>query len=458
MGKRAAYFVDGMVRMLRRVRPQFKTLEPGYQHAIASLIWQAAGKSREHSKYDGAVFFTFQELEKKFGRGAFLAINERMDLFEVFREDYLQNHTRGYKLKPDIVIAQQNMLKHIRTHRPAVRLLFEDGRYMRSVPEAVASKDMSGITASKWEGAKKLLPTPVDIERLRDLLQWLGRQIKANTKDLFSAVDVESLRRLEEMAGKILAMADLDIEGIRGLVIHHYVEADSGRLYAQNINLQTAPKLIKQTALHGLWEYDIENCHYSIFSQMAERCGFKAENIKSYLAHKKDTRQGIADRMDITFEQAKVCLLAIMYGARASEFHDNAIPDAIGQAAARRLFKDAVFNGIHDDIKKGRQIILAAQPSSRATISNAVGKTISAQESAPKRLAHLIQGVEASILKEVLKLYSSDLVLLQHDGFASKRRLDILLMERAIHDNTGYCMKLDEEQISIPPDLNREQL
>jgi len=458
MGKRAAYFVDGMVRMLRRVRPQFKAEAPEIQHAIASLIWQASSRSREHSRYEGAVFFTYQELEKKFGRGALLAINERLEIFEVFRDDYTKSHTRGYKLKPDIVIAQKNMLKYIRTHRPAVRLLLEDGRYMRSVPEAVASKDMSGITASKWDGAKQILPTPVDIDRLRELLQWLERQIKSNTKDLFSAVDVESLRRLEEVAGKILAMANLDIEGIGGLVIHHYVEADSGRLYAQNINLQAAPRLIKQTALHGLWEYDIENCHYSIFGQMAQRLGFEAENIKSYLAHKKETRQGIADRMDITFEQAKVCLLAIMYGARASEFHDNAIPDAIGKAAAQRLFKDAVFKGIHEDIKKGRQIILAAQPSSRATICNAVGKTISDQESAPKRLAHLIQGVEASILKEILKLYSADLVLLQHDGFASKRRLDISLMERAIHDNTSYCMKLEEEQICIPPDLNKASL
>lgn len=458
MGKRAAFFVDGMVRMLRRVRPHFKAETPEIQHAIASLIWQASIKSREHSKYDGAVFFTYKELEKKFGRGKFPAINQRLDMFEMLREDYTKSYARGYKLKPDIAVAQQKMLKHIRTHRPAVMLMLEDGRYMRKVPEAVASKDMSGITASKWEGAKQLLPTPVDIERLRDLLQWLERQIKANTKDLFSAVDVESLRRLEEVAGKILAMASFDISGTRGLVIHHYVEADSGRLYAQNINLQTAPRLIKQTALHGLWEYDIENCHYSIFNQMAHRAGFEAENIKSYLAHKKDTRQGIADRMDISFEQAKVCLLAIMYGARASEFHENAIPDAIGQAAAKRLFKDAVFKGIHEDIKKGRQIILAAQTSSRGTICNAIGKTISDKESAPKRLAHLIQGVEASILKEILKLYSSDLVLLQHDGFASKRPLDVRLMEQAIHDNTGYCMKLEGEQISIPPDLNREQL
>ena len=458
MGKRAAYFVDGMVRMLRRVRPHFKAETPEIQHAIASLIWQASSKSRDHIKYEGAVFFHYKELEKKFGRGAFLLINHRLDMFEVFRDDYTKSHTRGYKLKPDIAIAQQNMLKHIRTHRPAVRLLLEDGRYMVKVPEAVASKDMSGITASKWEGSKNMLPTPVDINRLRDLLRWLELQIKANTKDLFSAVDVESLRRLEEVAGKILALAEFDIAGTRGWVIHRYVEADSGRLYAQNINLQTAPRLVKQTALHGLWEYDIENCHYSIFNQMAQRSGFEAENIKLYLAHKRETRQGIADRMDITFEQAKVCLLAIMYGARASEFHENAIPDAIGQAAAKRLYKDAVFMGILEDIKKGRQIILAAQTSSRGAIRNAAGKFISQQETAPKRLAHLIQGVEAMILKEVLRLYGPDLVLLQHDGFASKRQLDVQLMEQTIHENTGYCMKLEEEQISIPPDLNKESL
>ena len=114
--------------------------------------------------------------------------------------------------------------------------------------------------------------------------------------------------------------------------------------------------------------------------------------------------------------------------------------------------------GILEDIKKGRQIILAKQTASRGVIFNVVDKSISEQESAPKRLAHLIQGVEASILKVVLKLYAPDLVLLQHDGFASKRRLDLALMERAIHENTGYCMKLEEEQICIPPDLNKEQL
>lgn len=32
------------------------------------------------------------------------------------------------------------------------------------------------------------------------------------------------------------------------------------------VPLQTLPKAtIRNTALHGLWDYDIENCHFAIF-------------------------------------------------------------------------------------------------------------------------------------------------------------------------------------------------
>ncbi len=392
-----------------------------------------------------------------FGRGAFLPLNDMLNIFEVLDSDPLKQYTRGYKLHPDIEKAQTNMLRHIRINRPVVRLLFEDGRYMQKVPKAVASKDMAGITATAWTGAKAMEPTPVDIERLNGLMQWLDEAIKINTRDIFSAIDPSHLERLKDVAGKIIAMASTNVMG-RGYVHHRYVEAASGRLYAQNINLQTAPKLIKQMALHGLWEYDIENCHYSIFDQMAQRAGFDAKNIKHYLANKKETRQGIADRMEISVTQAKVCLLAIMYGARASEWHESAIPEAIGKEAAIRLYKDAAFIGILNNIKEGRQVILMAQPVSRGKIKNMVGKFIGAKESAPKCLAHLIQGVEAAILKEIMLICASDMVLLQHDGFASKRRLDVRHLERAILESTTYYMELEEAQICVPADLNLANL
>jgi hypothetical protein len=334
VGKQGAYFIEGMIQMLGRVRPAFKHLAPDIQRNIASLIWQASSKRREHSAYPEAVFFTYQELDQKFGRAQFQLLNSELDLFDVLPYDCKAQHTRGYKLKPDIQKAQHSMLRRIRARAQIVRLLLEDGRYLRSVPKAVASKDMAGITASKWTGACRMTPTRVDRERLIQLVQWLEKQIKANTEDLFSAVDLDGLVYMKEMAEKILALANTDVAG-PGFVMQRYVESDSGRLYAQNINLQTAPRLIKQSALHGLWEYDIENCHYAIFEQMAQRAGYETQNIKRYLAAKLSTRMGIASRVGITFEQAKVCLLAIMYGARANAFHENAIAEAIGQTKRR---------------------------------------------------------------------------------------------------------------------------
>ena len=147
-----------------------------------------------------------------------------------------------------------------------------------------------------------------------------------------------------------------------------------------------------------------------------------------------------------------------MYGARANAFHENAIAEAIGQRAARLLFRDRVFRNIHEDIRRGRKIILDAQRPSRGVIFNAVGKSINSAQGVPERLAHLIQGVEASMLKVVLDLHGADIVLLQHDGFASRKRLNGALLAQAIHEKTGYSVTLEEHQIDTPPDLNKTKL
>ncbi|WP_181258938.1 hypothetical protein [Nitrosospira multiformis] len=49
-------------------------------------------------------------------------------------------------------------------------------------------------------------------------------------------------------------------------------------------------------------------------------------------------------------------------------------------------------------------------------------------------------------------------MLLQHDGFASRTQLDIILLEQIIHQRTSYRMRLEENRIDIPPDLNETKL
>ena len=54
-----------------------------------------------------------------------------------------------------------------------------------------------------------------------------------------------------------------------GKIAHEYVMCGTGRLFAKGISLQSAPKIIKQCALPGMWEYDFSNCHFTIIKQLA---------------------------------------------------------------------------------------------------------------------------------------------------------------------------------------------
>jgi len=264
------------------------------------------------------------------------------------------------------------------------------------------------------------------------------------------------------MTSEILRMSKTDVAG-NGYIATQYVQAQSGRLYAKGINLQTAPTLIKQAALDGLWEYDFSNCHFDIIKQMAALHGYQCTAIAHYLATKQATRRAIAEQAGITEAQAKVCLLAIMYGAKASEWHENAIPEEIGQEAARRLFAVPLFASIHADIKQARSTILKSwRRTANGSLSNMFGKAIAADAKPEEQLAHLIQGVEALALQTAIKMHPNDIVLLQHDGFASTRRLSDKAIMEAVLQATGYRLELEEKTIRIDPDAqflrNRNKL
>jgi len=75
-------------------------------------------------------------------------------------------------------------------------------------------------------------------------------------------------RRIESV-GQLIRLANTNIAG-RGFIIHRYAEFKTGRLYASGVSFQTAPRLIRKAALHSLYDYDMENCHYSIFEQRSQ--------------------------------------------------------------------------------------------------------------------------------------------------------------------------------------------
>ena len=443
---------------LFRNLPGFKRLPPLARRDFAYLIWIEGTWRREHSVLPGYMTIHYRELMQRFGRGVFASINAALGAFEVTNQWHkpdgaTKGSTKGYRLTPAVAKIKNDYLH--KGHRHLTRLIQDDGRRMRTIPEAIAAKDQQGRTQTVWRNASVVKRIPVDLPRLQLLYDRLENLHRGRgTGDLFMPeVTVEDVRWHYDTLGQFLRLCKTDVAGV-GHVPIRYSVAKTGRLFAEGISLQTLPKAIRNTALHSLWNYDIENCHFAIFHQLAAQYGLEAEAIAGYLRDKTATRNGIADRVGITVPQVKVCLLAIMYGARDTTWRDAAIPQAIGADAAQRLFVDQVFAAILADIKQGRKVILASYPRRRTTMLNAVDLPIRLDAPAEERLAHLVQGIEAKALRAVQAEYPEDLLLLMHDGWVSRNRLDVARMEAVMLDATGYELRLSEDQITLPPDLD----
>lgn len=472
MAERYEVVPDDLLDHLAHKVKGFKDESPKIQMGLAWMLWNSTAWRREHSESERLrskhFFFRHQELDAFFGRAGFTAINERLPMFEVTPWSRDKGYTKAFKINPEIDgVWRQYFEKKRAANRAQIRLLYGEGYELKTLPAAVASKDMDGITARAWSRANTLglNSVRVDVNALQDLHKWLKKKSKEIQQaehrqgGLFSdGGSIDAIEYLLQYIEQILCVANTTVAGY-GHVMHRYVEASSGRLYAKGINLQTAPKVVKEAALSGLWEYDFSNCHYAILTQMAARYGYQCTAIEDYLNNKTATRQQIAEQAGITPDQAKVCLLASLYGARQSVRVNgkgeamDAIAKDIGVEAARRLYLVPLFAGMSGDIKKARLAILNGHPRTRkGWITNLMEKSIGGKQAAEKILAHLIQGVEAKALKTAIDSQTDSIVLLQHDGFATTQKLDAEAIERAVTEATGYTLKLEVELIQPDPD------
>ena len=98
----------------------------------------------------------------------------------------------------------------------------------------------------------------------------------------------------------------------------------------------------------------VQNCIPS--HKLANQYNFECKAIKYYLTHKKEIRNTITKAIGITIEEAKTCLLALMFGAKMNNtWEDNSIPKAIGKVKAGALFKHPTFKAIADELSHGNQ-------------------------------------------------------------------------------------------------------
>jgi hypothetical protein len=195
-----------------------------------------------------------------------------------------------------------------------------------------------------------------------------------------------------------------------------------------------------------MWDYDLENAHYSIAYQWAQRLGLSAGAISEYLDNKSGIRLKLSRECGISIDAIKECLIGILYGAILhTDPRYSSIADLVGREAAQR-FKDHPFvKGLADDVRRIRKPIVESLPKHAGRIGNAAGVYVR-EPSLGKALCHALQGVEVQALQAVVKAHGPDIVLLMHDGWVSRVQLDLRALERTIEDATGFALKVDQTQ------------
>lgn len=401
--------------------------------------------------------FSKQYLDEQFGCNKFSEINRRLNFFNRSAGwSRAEKETRAYWFTSESRDAIRHYLaSHAKSE--SVELVMADGKKLKTVPPAVESKDKSGVTTTAWPKTTALNIVPVNCEELQKLRAELTRDLEAHRAEMATegktpspgAVEIE---RCVDTINKVLILSNTKVSG-PGVMAHHYQEAESGRIYPKGgISLASVPALVKEAALRGHWEYDISNCHFTLITQMAAKYGQPCSAIEHYLSNKAHVRETIAREAGIRVDQVKKCLLALLYGARASTWHKAAIAEEIGGEAAESLIKVELFRALEQDIKLARKVVLAnSDRTERGWLKNAFGKRISLTATPAQQFAHLLQGLEAKALQIVIKSQPENIILAQHDGFVSKKRLDIRALEAEVREQTGYDLRWEERWLMPDP-------
>jgi hypothetical protein len=389
------------------------------------------------------------DLESQFGRSRFSALNKKLNVF-VTEDDWskIERRTKPYRLTHRVSDLREEFFS--RRNTEPTQLLAENGDVRHVAPDnALVSKrkNENGVetTRKSWLNKSVLSAVPVNQYELQKLADHIQSELIAYANGERTAMQVDPVHATHVRTDIRSILHHSNNNVAPGCVIHKYDESLSGRMYAKDVNLQTIQRQVRYASLHGLWDYDIENCHYSILQQMATQVGYKCQAINHYLNNKSQVRCEVAKWLGVTEAQVKKVLLSMVYGATMSRDAGDAIPSALGKVDnALAFYKHSFIRDLFKDIRSSTKAILAQTKTPRDKISNFRKLPVSVVGKKPRQLlAHLLQGVEAAALEAAHDVSPGEIVLLQHDGFtATSPNLSIEKIEASIFKATGYHLKV----------------
>lgn len=429
------------------------------------MLWCFVDPSRAHRRYLGAIWIHTDEMRVLFGEVANFRNANRWPLpryFHALRHlndsgPQVKPYTNGYFPAPwtrkvlDVTLNSTTPLNFV-----------DKSRRSRPLPtRAIRSTDTHGHPVRRWQGVRIPPLVPVNVPNMQALLGKWEYLIKCR-KEPEVLADILARHDLKDAAidGALLQTKALIAESreVRhpGTLPVRYVLHETGRLYAEGLNLQSCKREIRQAALQGNWDVDISTCHFTIMAQMAKRFGVSCPNIEDYVLRKKDIRAQISRDIEVSLRDAKKLINAVGYGAPRSTSPYTEIPKQIGRDKAEAFFAHPLYRGLKADVDAATRIILAKHPVKNNKLNNLANRGIALKTEAGQStkestlIAHLLQGVEAAALEAAVRACDDKVLLLQHDGFTCTERIDPAMLSRAVELATGYDLNFEIERIELP--------
>jgi len=304
--------------------------------------------------------------------------------------------------------------------------------------------------------------TPIDIKSLRNYIQ--------------DCVDRTGTARYEGTLKSNMTQAQLIIAALdeKNKLIQQVKYSEYGRCYFLGLNLQSAPKLVRRAALGDCHQYDVSSSVFvwkydrikEIEQELGERIPLRY--TLDYIDYKKTQRKRLAqltfgNTYDSSINVIKLAITAIGFGARATGggyidargvWCQNSIADIIRDKEHRERF-------LNDDFVKGfieEQILIndilcahRQEPNEikkHGAIPNCV-RTEKGRVNKNKLVSYLYQQAEAKLLAtmiECVDFASNQLLLITHDGFYTRKPVDLQLLRYQVKQ-LWPTAKIDHEEI-----------
>lgn len=421
---------SGLEDLLIQRLPQFAALRQSHQHHIAKMLWDYANSRYRHRRYMGAAF-SVEYMKELWGN---LGVRNRVvrDFFENIqggKDSHLISNYTPYDFLGKVLV------EFLEDQTPID--LMVDGKRMKMPPNPILSRaasddpEVTHAKKSKWQGISPSPRMPVNQTALFEFSRKTD-----DARQRMSALRLLKLSRNTMCSGEIPVL---------------YEQKSTGRLTEVLFGLQNNEREVISAALHGMWDYDLQNAHFSIFSAWAKKLGHATPVVDEYVRNKTQIRVLLKDHCQANLEDIKQCLISLMYGAPLNANPDFArIPQILGETEAKLFISNPFVKSLKQEISAIGKYIVNDTYTSRGCYVNAMGiepSNIAGATGKFKLLSHALQGVEALALKTVVDQHRQDILLCMHDGWVSRTQLDCKQLQDSIFRATGFDLGIEEVQL-----------